>query len=110
KSALGGAPEEAALWEALGAVMNAKGDNETALIFLNEALRLKPGHLPARFSRGCALFELGQLRAALDDTAACARAFTDPGNRASAELTSAHAALALGEVTEGWRWYEGRHM
>lgn len=109
KSVLGNAPTEAGLWEALGAVMAAKGDNETALVFFNEALRLKPDHLNARFHRGCALMELGEVAAGLADTAACARAFTDPGNRASAELTAAHAALALGDVAAGWRWYEGRH-
>jgi hypothetical protein len=109
KSALGGAPETASLWEALGAVLAAKGDNDTALIFFNEALRLKPDHLNARFHRGCALIELGQVRAGLEDTAACAEAFSDPSNRASAEMTCAYAALALGELEAGWRWYEGRH-
>jgi len=109
KSQLGASPEDAGLWDALGAVMAAKGDNDTALIFFNEALRLKPGHLPARFNRGCALMELGQLRAGLDDSLVCARAFTDPVNRASAELTSAYAALALGDLKDGWRWYEARH-
>ncbi len=109
KSVLSGSPEEAGLWEALGAVMAAKGDTDTALVFFNEALRLKPDHLNARFHRGCALIEQGETRAGLDDVAACARAFTDAGNRASAELTAAHAALALGDLDAGWRWYEGRH-
>ena len=118
QAALGQAPEEAALWDALGTVMAARndqtrGDIETALIFFNEALRLKPDHLQARFNRGCALMEQGQLRAGLDDTAACAQAFKArgdaPANRASAELTCAHAALALGDLDAGWRWYEGRH-
>ncbi len=109
KSRLAAAPEDPVLWDALGAVMAAKCDNETALIFFNEALRLKPGYLHARFNRGCALMELGQLRAGLDDSLACAEAFTDPVNRASAELTSAYAALALGDLQDGWRWYEARH-
>ncbi len=109
KSVLANAPQDAGLWEALGAVMASKGDNDTALIFFNEALRLKPDHLNARFHRGCALIETGDLRAGLDDTAFCAAAFTDAGNRASAELTCAHAALALGQLADGWRWYEGRH-
>ena len=109
KAALGHAPQKAGLWDALGTVMAAKGDNETALIFFNEALRLHPGQLQARFNRGCALMELGHLHAGLDDAAACARAFADPGNRASAELVSAIAALALGDLAAGWLWYEGRH-
>jgi len=109
KSVLANAPEDAGLWEALGAVLAAKGDNATALVFFNEALRLQPDHLNARFHRGCALIETGELRAGLDDTAFCARAFRDPSNRASAELTAAQAALALGDLANGWRWYEGRH-
>ena len=109
KPVLAASPTEAGLWEALGAVMAAKGDNDTALVFYTEALRLKPDHLNARFHRGCALLELGQIEAGLEDTTACARAFTDPGNRTSAELTSAHAALALGDLEAGWQWYEGRH-
>ena len=110
KSVLGQTPGEPVLWDALGAVMAAKAENDTALIFFNEALRLRPGYLPALFNRGCALIELGQVQAGLRDTAACAEGFTDPVNRASAELTSAHAALALGDLAGGWRWYEGRHM
>ncbi len=109
KSTLGATPEEAGLWDMLGTLMTTKGDHETALIFFNEALRLKPGHLQARFNRGCALMDLGQIRAGLADTALCAEAFSDPGNRASAELTCAHASLAIGDLPAGWRWYEGRH-
>ncbi len=109
KSVLAASPEEAGLWDALGAAVADTGDAETALVFFNEALRLRPDHLRARFHRGCALIDLGQTRAALDDTTVCARAFADIGNRRSAELTSAHAALALGDIADGWRWYEGRH-
>ena len=109
KSALGQAPEAAGLWDALGTVMAAKGDNETALIFFNEALRLKPDFLQARFNRGCARLEFGETRDALDDVVACADAFDNSGNRATAQLTCAHAALALGDLDAGWRWYEGRH-
>jgi len=109
KSVLGNAPGDAGLWEGLGAALAAKGDNANALVFFDEALRLKPDHLNARFHRGCALMETGRIRAGLADTLACAGAFTDPGNRASAELTSAYALLALGDLSAGWRWYEGRH-
>ena len=109
KAALGDTPQEAGLWDALGTVMAAQSDAATALVFFNEALRLRPDFLQARFNRGCALLELGETRDALEDVAACADAFDTPGNRATAQLTAAHAALALGDLTAGWRWYEGRH-
>ncbi len=109
KAALGETPQEAGLWDALGTVMAARGDAATARVFFNEALRLRPDFLQARFNRGCALIELGETRDALDDVAACAGAFDHPVNRATAELTAAHAALALGDLAAGWRWYEGRH-
>ncbi len=109
KNVLGGATHEAVLWDALGAVTAAKGDSATALIFYEEALRLAPDHLQARFNRAVALMETGQVRAGLRDAVICAETFGDPGNRASAELTCAQASLALGEIKSGWRWYEARH-
>ena len=109
KAALGDTPQEAGLWDTLGTVMAAQGDAATARVFFNEALRLKPDFLQARFNRGCALLELGETRDALADVAACADTFDNPVNRATAQLTAAHAALALGDLIAGWRWYEGRH-
>ena len=109
KAALGDTPQEAGLWDALGTVMAAQSDATTALVFFNEALRLRPDFLQARFNRGCARLDLGETQAALDDVAACANAFDHPVNRATAQLTAAHAALALGDLSAGWRWYEGRH-
>jgi len=102
-------PTLAPLWETLGTTMVAKGDRATALIFLDEALRLDPANLHARFHRGTLRFDEGDALGALDDIAACARSFNDPVNRASAELTAAHMALGTGDLAAGWQWYEGRH-
>lgn len=110
KSALGQRPEVAALWEALGSVMVSQGNRNMALVFLDEALRLEPSNLPARFNRGCVRMEKGDLARGLEDVSDCARRFKDAGNRLSAELTSAHAALALGDLKAGWQRYEARHM
>ena len=109
KSLLGEHPGEPALWEALGTVLAAQGDNDTALVFFAEALRLAPGDLHARFHHGCALLENGQTREGLADVIACAEGFRDPDNRASAALTAAQAFLALGDLANGWLWYTARH-
>ena len=108
KSVVQQRPNEAILWEGLGAVLAAKGERDTALVFYGEALRLDPDNLNARFLRGCILFETGETQAALKDLTACADAFRDPDNRASAAITCAHACLATGDLATGWRWYEAR--
>ena len=110
KSLLGQHPGEAPLWEGLGAIMAAKGERDTALVFLDEALRLAPDNLHALFNRGCTRVEKGDLPGGLRDITDCADRFRDPANRANAELTCAHTALAMGDLAAGWRWYEARHM
>lgn len=102
-------PGLAPLWETLGTTMVTKGDRATALIFLDEALRLDPGNLHARFHRGAVRFDEGDTAGALNDVTACARGFKDASNRASAEMTAAHMALGTGDLAAGWQWYEGRH-
>ncbi|MBW8733497.1 MAG: hypothetical protein JF571_04155 [Asticcacaulis sp.] len=109
KPVLAAHPGVAALWETLGTTLAAKGDRPTALIFLDEALRLDPGNLNARFHRGAVRFDEGDVAGALDDVTTCAKSFSDTANRASAELTAAHMALGSGDLAAGWRWYEGRH-
>ena len=108
KTVLNQRPEEASLWEGLGTVMAAQGDTDNALTFFNEALRLEPDNLHARFNRGCALIDQGNESAGLEDLAACADAFDDPDNLASAQIAYAQALLASGQLEAGWRAYEGR--
>ena len=108
KTVLDQRPEEATLWEGLGTVMAAQGDGDNALIFFNEALRLQPDNLHARFNRGCALMEQGEAVSGLEDLAACADAFDDPDNLASAQIAYAQALLITGDTENGWRVYEGR--
>jgi len=108
KTVLNQRPEEASLWEGLGTVMAAQGDGENALTFFNEALRLEPDNLHARFNRGCTLIDQGEKEAGLEDLAACADAFDDADNLASAQIAYAQALLASGRLEAGWRAYEGR--
>jgi tetratricopeptide (TPR) repeat protein len=102
-------PGEPRLWDSLGAVLSAQGDNATALVFFSEALRLAPDDLHARFHRGCALLDSGETRAGIVDVVACAEGFTDPDNRASAAITAGQAYLSLGDLDNGWQWYAARH-
>jgi tetratricopeptide (TPR) repeat protein len=108
KTVLGQRPEEATLWEGLGTVMAAQGDSDNALVFFNEALRLEPDNLHARFNRGCALIDQGEETAGLEELAACADAFDDPDNRASAQIAYAQTLLASGDLENGWRAYDSR--
>ena len=109
KSMLDQQPAEEALWEALGTILSAQGDNATALVFFNEAVRLAPDDFNIRFHRACALLDQGETRDGLSEVVACAEAFRDPDNRASAGITAAQAYLATGDLTQGWRWYAARH-
>jgi tetratricopeptide (TPR) repeat protein len=108
KTVISQMPEESSLWEGLGAVMTAQGDGVNALTFFNEALRLTPSNLHARFNRGCALMDQGETDAGLEDLAACADAFDDPDNQASAQIAYAQALLTVNQLEAGWRAYEGR--
>ena len=109
KAALGTQPGAAPLWETLGTILVAKDDRPTGLVFLDEALRLDPDNLNARFHRGAARVDEGDIPAGMDDLTHCVRHFHDPDNRAAAELTCAHVALGTGDLSAGWAWYEGRH-
>ena len=108
KTVLGQRPDEATLWEGLGTVMAAQGDSDNALTFFNEALRLDPENLHARFNRGCTLVDIGDKAAGLEDLAACANAFDDPDNHASAQIAYAQTLLATGDLENGWRSYDSR--
>lgn len=108
KTVISQRPEDSALWENLGAVTMSQGDSANALIFFNEALRLTPSNMHARFNRGCVLMDMEEKVAGLEDLAACAKAFDDLDNQASARIAYAQALLATGEVEAGWRAYEGR--
>ncbi|MGA9658678.1 MAG: tetratricopeptide repeat protein [Asticcacaulis sp.] len=110
KTVIAQMPEEPAFWEGLGTIMAAQGDCHNALTFFNEALRLDPDHLHARFNRGCLLMETPDRQAGLADLAACLNQFTSPDNQASARIAYAQALLATGDLPGGWQAYEGREQ
>lgn len=102
-------PTEAGLWEVLGTVLIAQGETETALVFLDEALRLSPSSVTARFERSCARYELGHVEDAVTDALYCHERFTDRMDQHSAGLLLAYGHMALGNLSEGWHHYQSRH-
>ena len=96
------------LWNALGTVVNAKGDIATSAIFYEEALRFDPKHVHARYNLGNARSVLGDPKAGLQDLMKALPLFTDPMNIYTCRLSIAFCYLVMGDYKNGWEWYEAR--
>ncbi|MDI7774248.1 tetratricopeptide repeat protein [Asticcacaulis sp. EMRT-3] len=97
-------PHDAQLWNALGTVVNARGDNENAALFYRESLKFDPNHVHA-------LYNLGNVippEEGLDYLHRALKLFVDPSNIYTCKLSMAFANLSLGRLAEGWTWYEAR--
>lgn len=108
RDTIGVHPEDAALWNALGTVVQAQGDRDNAAIFYAEALRHNPGHVHALYNYGNVLSELGDTVAALEHLHKALPLFEDPMNIHTCKLSIAFNYLVLGQFEEGWKWYEAR--
>jgi len=96
------------LWNALGTVVNAKGDIATSAIFYEEALRFDPKHVHARYNLGNARAMLGDVKQGLQDLMTALPLFTDPMNIYTCRLSIAFCYLVMGDYRNGWDWYEAR--
>ncbi len=96
------------LWNALGTVVNAKGDLATSAIFYEEALRHDPKHVHARYNLGNARSVLGDPAQGLQHLLKALPSFTDPMNTHTCRLSIAFCYLVMGDYTNGWDWYEAR--
>ncbi len=96
------------LWNALGTVVNAKGDIATSAIFYEEALRFDPKHVHARYNLGNARSVLGHPKEGLEDLMKALPLFTDPMNIYTCRLSIAFCYLVMGDYKNGWDWYEAR--
>ncbi len=96
------------LWNALGTVINAKGDIATSAIFYQEALRFDPQHVHARYNLGNARAVLGEPEQALQDLMTALPIFTDPMNIQTCKLSIAFCYLLMGDYKNGWAWYAAR--
>ncbi len=101
-------PDDARLWNTLGAVVQQQGDSRTALTFFDEAVRLAPGLAVARFNRGGARMDLNALDAARTDLDAALDLATEPHERAMIAFSRAPVRLAQGDLAGGWALYEAR--
>ena len=108
RAALDTSPAEARLWGALGRVTNQQGDRAAALVYFEEAVWLSPGSAAARYNRGCARLDGGDLAGAESDFATARRRARTPEEQAMADLAFAMTRLSRGSLSAGWAAYEAR--
>jgi tetratricopeptide (TPR) repeat protein len=101
-------PHAPLLWNTLGTVLAEQGDLTAALTFFNEALRLDPAHVHARYNRAHAELYQGDLRGALADCDAALARAQAPTDLAMIRLARSAILLCAGRVGEGWDAYEAR--
>lgn len=97
RRALATSPDQAALWNNLGAILNRLGRPGEALEALDRALATEPTFAQAHLNRGHALWELG-------DRAGAIEAY-DRATRADPELVAAWEALSVACLGEE-RWLD----
>lgn len=109
RPAVQASPLDPALWTELGVVRVQQGEPASALTFLDEALRLKPGFSRALYYRAHAHADLGDHGLACADYAAAIKApGMDPADRDRIRLATALSRLGLGQLEAGWRLYAAR--
>jgi tetratricopeptide (TPR) repeat protein len=102
-------PESGLLWNTLGTILSEQGEMDKALTFFDEALRLDPEFVKARYNRGNVRLALGDPSAALVD---CEAAM--PGavlDREASMMRLARSTMLIaggGDLGEGWDAYEER--
>ena len=108
KSAIEHDQTDCQLWNALGTVINAKGDVETAAIFYREALKFDPDHVHALYNLGNAMGVMGNAREGVNYLLRALPMFVDPANIHTCKLSIAFSYLHLGDYEQGWAWYAAR--
>ncbi|HUO23865.1 MAG TPA: tetratricopeptide repeat protein [Caulobacteraceae bacterium] len=100
--------ENPLLWNTLGTVLTDQGEFATGITFFDEALRLDPSFIKARYNRSTALLSLGDPEGALVDCEAALAGHMAEHERATMELARATMLIAQGRLQEGWDAYEAR--
>lgn len=108
KDAIGRHPENPLLWNTLGSVLSEQGQLATSITFFDEALRLDPHFVKARYNRGGVKLPLGDLDGALDDCESAMAQATAAEDQRMMRMARSSMLLCLGRIGEGWDDYEVR--
>ena len=101
-------PLNALLWNTLGTILTDQGDFESALPFFDEALRIDPDFVKARYNRSTATLQMGDPHAALIDCEAALKGHMAEHERAMMNLARSTMLVAQGRLEEGWAAYDAR--
>lgn len=101
-------PADPQLWNAIGTVVNARGESETAAIFYAEAMKFDPDHVHALYNYGNAIAVMGNIEEGITYLKRALPLFSDPMNVYTCKLSLAFCYMAIGDLENGWKWYEGR--
>ncbi len=108
KSTIGAHPRNPMLWNTLGTVLTDQGEVDSAIVFYDEALRLDPGFVKARYNRSTAKLALGEPAAALVDCDAALKGKMAEHERTMMRLARATMLITNGDLGGGWDAYEER--
>ncbi len=106
--AIGANPTCAILWNTLATVLAERGDTDQSMTFFDEACRLDPKLLKARYNRGNARLAMGDCDGALADCEAALKGRMADHERVMMRLARATMLIARGDLAEGWDGYEER--
>jgi len=109
RGAINANPTDSQLWNALGTVVNAKGDLTNAIVFYEESLKYNPNHVHARYNAGNAKITVGDVEDGLADLLIALPMFVDGANIMTCKLSIAFCYLHMGRCAEGWAWYDARN-
>jgi tetratricopeptide (TPR) repeat protein len=101
-------PHSPLLWNTLGTVLAEQGDLASARTFFDEALRLDPAYIHARYNLAHVDLYRGDLHAALENCDAALARAEAPGDLAMIRLARSAILLCAGRIGEGWDAYEAR--
>lgn len=101
-------PDHPMLWNTLGTVLSEQGDMAQSLIFFDEALRLDPAFVKARYNRANAQLSMGRTNEALRDVDAALALPAPPDEVAMMSMARATILIAGGDLARGWDAYEVR--
>lgn len=108
KPAIQAHPERVMLWNALGVVLEERGDMEDACVFYGEAVRLSPDEGKVRYNLSNVLFALGRREEAIAESRRAISDAETPEDLAIMRFALGTMLLAAGDLEEGWEQYTAR--